>query len=162
MCKCASMPALFLSSERSEDKSIMPCQAASTILQLLLVALGIEEMGSCLQLTKAEPEMGCAKHSAWICNILEINLGSSLGWLCALAPICWNFVCLKLATVGMNFFFFFLNPHWKIYKLPQVFLISIIMQSMFYRFFSWHLQGLANTALFFHSWGKASLADVLA
>lgn len=112
----------------------MPCQAASTILQLLLVALGIEEMGSCLQLTKAEPEMSCAKHSTWICNVLEINLGSSLGWLYALAPICWNFVCLKLAKVGMNLFIF-LNPYRKIYKLPQVFMISIITQSMFYTFF---------------------------
>ena len=78
MCQCASMPALVLFSERSEDESIMPCQAASTILQLLLVALSIEETGSCLQLTKSKPETSCAKHSDWISNVLEINLDSSL------------------------------------------------------------------------------------
>lgn len=60
MCKCVSMPTLVLLSERSEDKSIMPCQAASTILQLLLVALSIEEMGFCLQHTKSKPETSCA------------------------------------------------------------------------------------------------------
>lgn len=151
MCKCASMPALFLSSERSEDKSIMPCQAASTILQLLLVALGIEEMGSCLQFTKAEPEMGCAKHSAWICNILEINLGSSLGWLCALAPICWNFVCLKLAKVGMKLFFFFFKPTLENLQTFTGFPDQNYNAVYVLYFFSWHLQGLANTALFFHS-----------
>lgn len=77
MCKHASMPASVLFSERSEDKSIMPCQAASTILQLLLVALSTEEMGSCLQLTKSKPETSCAKRSDRISNILEINLDSS-------------------------------------------------------------------------------------
>lgn len=80
MLKCASMPTLVLFSARSEDKSIMPCQAAKTILQLLLVAgvpLGIEEMGSCLHFTKAKPETSCAKHSDWISNVPEINLDAS-------------------------------------------------------------------------------------
>lgn len=81
MCKCAAMPALVLFSERSEDKSIIPCQAASTILQLLLVVLSIEETSSCLQLTKSKPEMNCVKHSDWISNVLEINLNSSPDWL---------------------------------------------------------------------------------
>lgn len=77
ICKCASMPPVVLFSERSEDKSIMTCQAASTILQLLLVALSIEEMGSCLQLTKSKPETSCAKHSDLISNVHEISLDSS-------------------------------------------------------------------------------------
>lgn len=70
------MPTLVFFSERSEDES-MPCQAARTILQLLLAALSLEEVGSCLELTKSKPEIHCAKHSDWISNILEIDLDSS-------------------------------------------------------------------------------------
>lgn len=72
------MPTLVFFSERSEDES-MPCQAARTILQLLLVALSLEEMGSCLQLTNSKLETHSAKHSDWISKVLEIDLSSSPG-----------------------------------------------------------------------------------
>lgn len=78
----------------------MPCQAASTILHLLLVALSIEEMGSCLQLTKSKRETSCAKRSDWIFNVFEINLDSSPNLLYALEPVCWNFVCLMFSSKG--------------------------------------------------------------
>lgn len=72
------MPTLVFFSERSEGES-MPCQAARTILQLLLVALSLEEMGFCLQLTKSKPETRCAKHSDWISKVLKIDIDSSPG-----------------------------------------------------------------------------------
>lgn len=68
----------------------------------------IEEMGSCLQLTKSKRETSCAKHSDWILNVFEINLDSSPDLLYAREPVCWNFVCLMFSSKGeyRSFFFF--------------------------------------------------------
>lgn len=76
--KCArtSMPTLLFFSERSEDETML-CQAARTILQLLIVALSLEKMGSCLQLTDSKLETRYAKHSDWISKVIKIDLNSS-------------------------------------------------------------------------------------
>lgn len=127
------MPTLLFFSERSEDES-MPCQAARTLLQLLLVALSLEETGSWLQLRNSNPETRCSKHLDWISKVLEIDLKSRLA-LCTcthLLEFCFSDFSSKCE--------YYFPPYLKLCKLLQIFMPSIIMWSVFYTFFSWYLQ----------------------